>query len=605
MYKKCGKRLLDILLSGIGILVLSPLYLILAVAIKLDDPGPVFFRQKRVGIHKTYFEILKFRTMKCSTPHDMPTHMLKNPEQYITRVGRVLRKTSLDELPQIFQIFTGKMSIIGPRPALWNQFDLIEAREQYGANDVRPGLTGWAQINGRDELPIDVKAKLDGEYVEKLSFSFDCRCFFGTIRSVLRHDGVVEGGTGSMEEAAKAAESGKKKILVVCQYYPPEPFRVGDLCRGLVQRGHEVMVLTGYPNYPEGKLYDGYGRGKHTDEVVDGVRIYRCYTVPRGSSAIKRLLNYYSFAWSSTRYVRSGRCLAADGKPFDVVLCNQLSPVLMARAAAVYGKKYRIPKVLYCLDLWPDSLVAGGVSRASFLYRWFLRESRKLYSQMDHILLASDAFREPFTSELDIPMNKLEYLPQYAEALFVPGWTEKDDSSCTLGFAGNLGEVQSVETILTAARLLEDEPIRFQIAGGGTNQARLEQLGRDLPNVRFCGRMDVAQMPEFYRQCDAMLVTLKRDPILSLTLPGKVQSYMAAGKPVLGAIDGETARVIREADCGECVPAEDAQALAEAIRRFLACRNKRVMGENARRYYEANFTRKSFLDHLEAVLTGK
>lgn len=203
MYRKFGKRALDILLSACGIIVLSPVYLLVAVAIKLDDPGPVFFKQKRVGIHKTHFQILKFRTMKMCTPHDTPTHLLANPEQYITRVGKLLRKTSLDELPQIFQIFTGKMSVIGPRPALWNQFDLIGLRDFYHTNDVRPGLTGWAQINGRDELPIEVKAKLDGEYVEKLSFLFDCKCFFGSITAVLGHKGVVEGGTGTMEQKQK------------------------------------------------------------------------------------------------------------------------------------------------------------------------------------------------------------------------------------------------------------------------------------------------------------------------------------------------------------------------------------------------------------------
>lgn len=214
MYQRFGKRLWDIVLSGCGIVLLWPVYLLLAVIIKLDDPGPVLFRQKRVGIHKTHFEILKFRTMKSSTPKDVPTHLLDNPQQYITRVGRVLRKTSLDELPQIFQIFTGKMSVIGPRPALWNQYDLIAERDKYGANDVRPGLTGWAQINGRDELEIPVKAKLDGEYVEKLrknnlsGFWMDCRCFFGTIGSVLRHEGVVEGGTGEMKRQ-KAGRKGK------------------------------------------------------------------------------------------------------------------------------------------------------------------------------------------------------------------------------------------------------------------------------------------------------------------------------------------------------------------------------------------------------------
>ena len=193
------KRIIDILLSGLAIIILSPLLLILCIAIKLDSPGPIFFTQKRVGIHKTYFQIYKFRTMRTDTPKDMPTHMLANPEQYITKTGRFLRKTSLDEPPQIFNIFKGDMSIVGPRPALWNQDDLVAERDKYGANDVTPGLTGWAQINGRDELEIPVKAKLDGEYVKKYGFTMDVRCFFGTFLSVLRQDGVVEGGTGSMK----------------------------------------------------------------------------------------------------------------------------------------------------------------------------------------------------------------------------------------------------------------------------------------------------------------------------------------------------------------------------------------------------------------------
>lgn len=204
MYKKFGKRMIDILLSACGIVVLIPLWIVLAVAIKMDDPGPVFFRQKRIGEdingEKQFFQIYKYRSMKMCTPKDCPTHLLKNPEQYITKVGGFLRKTSLDELPQIFNILAGQMSIIGPRPALWNQDDLYEERAKYGANGVKPGLTGWAQINGRDELPIDVKARLDGEYVQKLSFSFDVKCFFGTIVSVLKHDGVVEGGTGTLEQ---------------------------------------------------------------------------------------------------------------------------------------------------------------------------------------------------------------------------------------------------------------------------------------------------------------------------------------------------------------------------------------------------------------------
>lgn len=195
------KRGIDFILSLLGLVVLSPVFLALIIAIKADSPGPVLFRQKRVGIHKTHFSILKFRTMRIDTPKDMPTHLLQNPEQYITKVGKFLRKTSLDELPQVINILKGDMAIVGPRPALWNQYDLIEERDKYGANDIRPGLTGWAQINGRDELEIPVKARFDGEYVQKMGLKMDFRCFFGTFISVLRGDGVVEGGTGAMREA--------------------------------------------------------------------------------------------------------------------------------------------------------------------------------------------------------------------------------------------------------------------------------------------------------------------------------------------------------------------------------------------------------------------
>ena len=206
MYNKFFKRLIDILLSLMGLILASWLYLIIIVAIKIDDPGPVFFGQKRVGKDKVNFTLWKFRSMKMSTPHDTPTHLLENPEQYITRVGRFLRKSSLDEIPQLWNILKGDMSVIGPRPALWNQNDLIEERDKYGANDVKPGLTGWAQINGRDELEIPVKAKLDGDYIAALNaghfkgFIMDCQCFIGTIASVLKSDGVVEGGTGEMKK---------------------------------------------------------------------------------------------------------------------------------------------------------------------------------------------------------------------------------------------------------------------------------------------------------------------------------------------------------------------------------------------------------------------
>lgn len=206
LYPRYIKRVLDIVLSTLGIIILCPIWLSIMVAIKLDSNGPTLFRQKRVGINKCHFMILKFRTMRIDTPQDVPTHVLSEPERYITRVGCFLRKTSLDEVPQLINILKGDMSIIGPRPALWNQDDLIVERDRYGANSVRPGLTGWAQINGRDELIIPIKAKMDGEYIQRMSFLFDCQCFLLTFLSVLKKDGVVEGGTGKLESKAKDVE---------------------------------------------------------------------------------------------------------------------------------------------------------------------------------------------------------------------------------------------------------------------------------------------------------------------------------------------------------------------------------------------------------------
>ncbi len=215
MYIKFFKRLIDIVLSALGLIILAIPMGVVAMAIKIEDPGPALFKQKRVGIHKSYFNLYKFRSMKMNTPHDTPTHLLDNPEQYLLKVGKFIRKTSLDELPQMWNIFKGDMSIIGPRPALWNQDDLIAERDKHGANDVRPGLTGLAQISGRDELEIPVKAKLDGEYVQKMSFGLDVKCFFGTILSVLKADGVVEGGTGEMnkKEEAQFGEVVEKEMV--------------------------------------------------------------------------------------------------------------------------------------------------------------------------------------------------------------------------------------------------------------------------------------------------------------------------------------------------------------------------------------------------------
>ena len=601
VYNRYIKRAIDKALSFCGLVALSPVYAAIAIAIKIDDPGPVLFTQKRLGENKRYFKLHKFRSMKMCTPHDVPTHMLDDPDQYITRVGKFLRKSSLDELPQIWDIFVGNMSIIGPRPGLWNQDLLTAERDKYGANDVKPGLTGLAQISGRDELEIPVKAKLDGEYVKKQSFFFDMKCFFGTIKSVLKHDGVVEGGTGEM----KKANSEKKKILVICQYYKPEPFRVSDICEELASHGNEVHVVTGYPNYPEGVLYNGYGRKKHIDEVVNGVYVHRSFTIPRASGVIRRFMNYYSYAFSSTRYILSRKCCTLDNKKFDVVLCNQLSPVMMAYAAIAYKKKYKVPFVLYCLDLWPASLCAGGVKEDSLIFKVFHKISANIYRNADKILVTSRSFNDYLCDELGISLTKIDYLPQYAESLFEPIDTKETSDVFNFMFAGNIGEIQSVETIIYAAAILKTYPVKFHIVGSGTDLERLKVTSQklNLNNVIFYGRRPVEDMPKLYAIADAMLVTLADDSVLSLTLPGKVQSYMAAAKPVIGAINGETKSVIEASGCGYCGAAGDFETLAKNIVTFIDPNtNRKQLGLNARKYYEEHFSKNIFMKKMEKEL---
>ena len=605
IYDTYVKRMIDIVLSFGGLIVLSPVFAIIALAIVIEDPGPVLFSQKRIGKNKQFFKLHKFRSMKVCTPRDVPTHMLENPEQYITKVGKFIRAHSLDELPQIWDIFVGNMSVIGPRPALWNQDVLVAERDKYGANDVKPGLTGWAQINGRDELEIPVKAKLDGEYVEKESFLFDMKCFFGTVGKVAKDDSVVEGGTGEMAKSVEASndETKKKRILVICQYYKPEPFRISDICEEMVRRGHEVQIVTGYPNYPEGILYEGYGKGKKIDEIINGVKVHRCFTIPRETGAVKRMLNYYSYAVSSVRYVLSKECKASDNKPFDVVFCNQLSPVMMAYAAIAYKKKYKVPAVMYCLDLWPESLIAGGIKRESTIYKFFHGVSKCIYRKMDKILITSRMFEDYLHDEFDIDQRKVEYLPQYAEGIFEQIRAKEENGVFDFMFAGNIGTVQSVETVIKAAEILKDKPVHFHIVGGGTDLERLQGLAKGLKNVTFYGRRPLEEMPAFYEKADAMLITLAADPVLSLTLPGKVQSYMAVGKPIIGAIDGETKFVIEEADCGFCGKGGNVDELVINIQKFISDDTDRVtLGKNSRKYYEEKFQEEMFMDKLEEEL---
>lgn len=390
------------------------------------------------------------------------------------------------------------------------------------------------------------------------------------------------------------------KILVVCQYYYPEPVRITDICEELVEMGHEVTVLTGVPNYPMGTIYEGYRGKAHREEKINGVNIIRCFTIGRRTGIFWRILNYFSYPLSSGMKVKK------LDKDFDVVFVNQLSPVMMAHAAIKYKKRYHKKMVLYCLDLWPESMEVGGIKKGTILYKIFHLVSQKIYLQVDKLMVTSRMFDEYFYNEFGIPKNEIAYLPQYAEIFFenVEGKL-KQEEGYHLMFAGNIGVAQSVNTIIEAAYILkEHKDIFFHIVGDGIALENCQKLVEKykINSVKFYGRKPVNEMPEFYDMADAMLVTMIDNPTISKTLPGKVQTYMAAAKPIIGAINGETQYVIESAKCGYCGKAESPKELAENILKFVISDKKDEYAKNAREYYQKNFTKEKFMNKLASEL---
>jgi glycosyltransferase involved in cell wall biosynthesis len=415
------------------------------------------------------------------------------------------------------------------------------------------------------------------------------------------------------------------KLLVVCQYFYPEQFRVSDICFRLAAMGHDITVLTGLPNYPAGEIFDGYQWEKllektgkagaereggayipHLEaygEEMNGVHILRSRLLPRKGGTKNLAFNYLSFAWWASK---TARAMAKDqAYDFDKILVVQYSPVTMAIPGIIMKKKLKKPLIFYSFDLWPESIVSAGLANHGFIYSCTLKLSRWIYRQADLILTSSKNFRKYFNQKLNIQKD-IRYLPIYAEDLFTS--RVKDFSGTTnLVFAGNTGEMQSMETIVKAADYVRDHPdIHFHIVGDGSALERSKQLAAELEleNMTFHGRHPLEDMPKFYDMADAFLVTLKRDEFISYTLPGKVQSYMASGKPILAAIDGEAADMIMEADCGLCCPAEDDKGLADIILQFSEDKeSRRKYGDNAKAYYEANFSSEAFfrslLDYLK------
>lgn len=384
------------------------------------------------------------------------------------------------------------------------------------------------------------------------------------------------------------------KILVISQYYYPEPFRITETCETLVKRGHSVTVLTSQPNYPEGDIYEGYNNVYKVEEL-NGVKIYRTKIHPRKKGSIHLFLNYISFPHYSKKVLKK---LDDD---YEVVFINQLSPVLSALPGIRYAKKNKVKTFLYCLDLWPESLISGGITEGSIIYKFFEFVSKRIYRKVKHVLVTSKSFSVKF-SKYGIESI---YLPQYAEDSFqyIPNSIGEDNKfHCT--FAGNIGEMQSVETIIYAANeLREYKEIIFNIYGTGSNFDNIKKLRNEmnLDNVILHGRKDISQMPYVYSKSNIMLITMRKNDLLSLTLPGKVQTYLAAGKPILGAIDGETKLVIEESQAGYVCEAENYKEFSALILKAKNDTNLDKKGISGLNYYKDNFSKNSFFKKLENI----
>ncbi|MGN1301788.1 MAG: glycosyltransferase family 4 protein [Clostridia bacterium] len=389
-------------------------------------------------------------------------------------------------------------------------------------------------------------------------------------------------------------------ILVVCQYYYPEEFRINDICETLAKNNsNKVTCLTGLPNYPKGKVEKDYKWFRRRKENINGVKVLRCFEIGRRKGMIFRILNYISYMISA-----SFKALFL-GKNYDVIYVYQLSPILMAIPAIIYKKIYKKKLVLYCLDLWPDSVTTFGISEKSFIYKIIDKISRKIYNNSDSIIVSSESFIEEIREKVN-NKNKIIYMPQYTEeTLKKSEYINRDTFNFV--FAGNIGKAQSVETIIKAANIVkENKKIKIYIVGDGStlNECKDLAIKLNLNNIEFCGRKKTTEIQEYYDMADAMIVTLSKDKCASKTLPGKVQTCMATGNAIIAAADGETKNIINKAKCGWCADAEDYNGLAKHMEEFtrLSREERKQLRENSYTYYQKNYLKENFINKLQEIL---
>lgn len=397
----------------------------------------------------------------------------------------------------------------------------------------------------------------------------------------------------------------KMRILAISQYGWPEPYPALYPMEEMVKRGHYVHAITGTPNYPMGKVYSGYEHNKISNECHNGIYITHVPVIPRKNDVIHRILNYYSYPIMAKR-----KALRLKDE-YDVIFANQSSPVMMVEPAIAYGRKRNKRVVMHCMDLWPASLCVGGVKKDSLIYKYYWKKSKEIYKCVDVILVTSRMFKQYLINEFNIPDDKIGYLPQYSVLQFenMPSVINKNTTDFV--FAGNVGIAQNLEVVLRAAKKIEQEHlddngkrILFHIVGDGQDLNRLQKYANEnrIDNVIFHGRKSLGEMPAYYAMADAMIVTMISDPLISLTLPAKVQGYMAAGKPILASAGGEIKNVINEAACGFCGKPNDVKDFIDGVEKFLRVDNRLTLGERAKKYYLKNFSVNVLMDKLETIL---
>jgi len=389
------------------------------------------------------------------------------------------------------------------------------------------------------------------------------------------------------------------KILIVSQHYWPENFRITDIAESLVSIGHEVTVLCGLPNYPKGYIFDGYKNGKNRKQVHNGVNIIRAKEIARRNNIFFRFLNYYSFPFYANRLVNK---LDND---FDVVLINELSPIMSAKPGLKYAKKYNKPLLMYEMDLWPESLLAGGIKKGSFLYNHYKKVSAKIYSKCNKILVSTKEHIDYIKALPCCEALNIGYLAQYADTIFEESNYETiDNGVIDLMFAGNIGKAQSIDTIIRAAALLkEDSRFKFHIVGSGSELENVKKLSAELKtdNVIFYGQRPLEDMPELYKIADVMLVALEDKPYANVTIPGKVQSYMAAGKPIIGVINGSCSNFIVNNQIGYVAPSENFESLARLVKNLVFDEINKI-GKNSKETYFKKYSKNIFLSRLVSAL---